>query len=549
MLSNLSIRYRLHILVGLAVIAILITGFMGANALKSNQASMQLIYQERMLPSLELAELDNAIFEIRVELFSALQHNPQSSFAKMHQHPQSKHTDKVEVTIKAVNRQLNNLKQYELGKDGNRLLQTLTDKIHRLIDEGAEKSNQALIKQSYNAANQLLLLRVNPYYADYKEVHRELNQLMKTSSQNAYQDAEALLDEQLIMAITTTVISLIILYLLAILTIRSIVNAVQHIDNGMNQLAEGDLTIAVEISSHDELGHIATNFNRMAEIFRKVLHGFNQASSQLALAAEETSSVANESSSTVQEQQQQTEQVATAMNQMNATVHEVANNSAQAAVAAKDAHQEAEHGQQVVQQTITEIGALAEQIGSATEVIRSVAKGSEQISSILDVIKGIAEQTNLLALNAAIEAARAGEQGRGFAVVADEVRTLASRTQASTTEIEQMIVELQSGSSQAVSAMEQSLERSHLSVEQAHQAGEVLQAINHAITTMNDMNTQIASASEQQSTVAEEINQNITAINQMAESSAAGASQISSSSSELAKLSEQLQQDIQRFRT
>jgi methyl-accepting chemotaxis protein len=234
---------------------------------------------------------------------------------------------------------------------------------------------------------------------------------------------------------------------------------------------------------------------------------------------------------------------------MAATSQEVARNTAAAANAARQADSETQAGREVVNQAIDAIDHLAQEVVSAADVIHRLEAESGKIGTVLDVIRGIAEQTNLLALNAAIEAARAGEQGRGFAVVADEVRTLATRTQESTQEIQKMIERLQTGAKSAVQVMEQGRSKAQVSVQQAARAGTSLDTIATAVSAISDMNAQIASAAEEQGAVAEEINRNITNISQIANQTASGAEQTATASAELAKLAARLQTHVGRFKT
>jgi methyl-accepting chemotaxis protein len=236
------------------------------------------------------------------------------------------------------------------------------------------------------------------------------------------------------------------------------------------------------------------------------------------------------------------------MNQMTATVQEVASHAARAAESARQADEEAQDGKRIMQQTLNAMDTLANEVENAAGVIHSLEKESEEIGSVLDVIRGIAEQTNLLALNAAIEAARAGEQGRGFAVVADEVRTLASRTQASTQEIQNMIERLQAGANNAVKAMEAGQTQARKGVEQASLAGASLETITQSVTTISDMNMQIASAAEEQSSVADEINRNIATISQSADNTAHGSQQTAIAGDELARLAAELRELVGHFK-
>ena len=311
---------------------------------------------------------------------------------------------------------------------------------------------------------------------------------------------------------------------------------------------DSDLSLELDIRSKDEIGAAANALNAMLAKFRSSLGEVANATSKLASAAEQSTVTTQQTSTSIQAQLAETELVATAMNEMTATVQEVANNAAATSTAVSEANSQTEEGKQVVEMTINRIQHLATQIENAANIIHDVEQNSENIYTVLDVIKSIADQTNLLALNAAIEAARAGEQGRGFAVVADEVRTLASRTQESTKEINQMIEKLQVGSQQAVTAMKDSQDQAHAAVEQATQAGASLATISEAVMRINDMSTQIASAAEEQRAVSEEINRNIVQINVMAEQTAGGAKQSYSSNEAVALLSNRLQGLVGQFR-
>jgi len=315
----------------------------------------------------------------------------------------------------------------------------------------------------------------------------------------------------------------------------------------MNKMAQGDLTKKIDIRGKDEYAWMCWEYTCSRKGFKEMIENVIANSAQLASAAEELSTITVQSSEGVSRQQNETQQVATAMNEMSATVHEVAKNAAKAATAAHDADEQAKDGYKVVSKTVDTINDLAAEVKRSSQVIEGVKNDTLSIGSVLDVIRGIAEQTNLLALNAAIEAARAGEQGRGFAVVADEVRTLASRTQVSTQEIQEMIERLQSGANQAVDAMEKGREKAAESVEQAGKAGAALEAITQMVDTITSMNTQIASAANEQSTTAEEINRNIVNISQVADETANGAQQTSRATNELARLAVDLQQQVGRF--
>jgi len=365
----------------------------------------------------------------------------------------------------------------------------------------------------------------------------------------AFAAANALAEEILFLSVGITVVLIIVGLGVGIWFAGSITKPITLLNSTIREIEhESDLTRSIDIHSKDELGQAAHAINAMLAKFRASLQQVSSSTCQLATAAEETSVVTKQTTTAVQQQLAETTQIATAMNEMSATVREVATNTSNTATASAEANTESSEGRKIVDQAVAQISELASQIESASSVIQGVQQDSDNISTVLDVIKGIAEQTNLLALNAAIEAARAGEQGRGFAVVADEVRNLASRTQESTEEINQMIDKLQSGSQKAVGVMAQSQQQAQSAVEHAVKAGTALTTIAGVVEGINDMSTQIASAAEEQSVVAEEINRNIVSITDMAEQTAAGTENTASASDELAQLATQLQDMVGQFR-
>ncbi|EJM60690.1 methyl-accepting chemotaxis protein [Pseudomonas sp. GM50] len=311
---------------------------------------------------------------------------------------------------------------------------------------------------------------------------------------------------------------------------------------------EGDLTRRLTSDRADELGSIAKGFNTFLAKLQAMITQVVTSVQSVSDSSEHTADIAIRTNIGVHKQMAEIDQVATAVHEMTATAQDVARNATQAAQAASHADQAAAQGMQIVRDTSNSIGVLAVEIGKAVGVVQTLAKDSENINAILTAIRGIAEQTNLLALNAAIEAARAGEQGRGFAVVADEVRNLAQKTQKATEEIQTMIQNLQQGTRDVVRVMEDSQNRTDESVQHAAKAAEALETITQAVSVINDMNTQIASAAEEQSAVADDINRNVINIGQVANEVAGGADESSAASADLTKLAEQQRRLINQFK-
>ncbi|MCR8935217.1 MULTISPECIES: methyl-accepting chemotaxis protein [unclassified Pseudomonas] len=328
---------------------------------------------------------------------------------------------------------------------------------------------------------------------------------------------------------------------------RNLVEPIRKLIDYVSQLSRGQLAERVTNERQDELGNLATAANTLRDFLADTFSRLQRSASDLDSASGELNAIATTMAGGTNEQFNRTDQVATAMNEMSATAQEVARHAADAARAADDADQSAQQGEKVMQTTIHSITQMRGEIANTATVIRRLEADSGRIGKVLEVIRGIAEQTNLLALNAAIEAARAGEAGRGFAVVADEVRNLAQRTAESIIEINQIIQSVQTGAVDAAHAIDNGQARSDESVEQVTQAGAMLERITHAVEAIRDMNRQIATAAEEQTSVAEDISRNLTEITAIASTNLDNVQRTESASQNLHGLSGQLNEVTARL--
>ncbi|ELP98770.1 histidine kinase, HAMP region: chemotaxis sensory transducer [Pseudomonas syringae BRIP34876] len=347
-------------------------------------------------------------------------------------------------------------------------------------------------------------------------------------------------------------LALLIGLLAAWIMTRQITVPLQQTLGAAARIAQGDLSRDISVTRRDEMGQLQCSMQTMTVSLRELVGGISEGVSQIASAAEQLSAVTKQTCIGVTSQKDETDQVATAMNEMAATVQEVARNaqeaSQEASQAAAQADQQARSGDEVVGQAIIQIEQLAREVLNSTQSMSALKQESNKIVGVLDVIKSVSQQTNLLALNAAIEAARAGEAGRGFAVVADEVRGLAQRTQKSTEEIEELIAALQTGTQQVATTLDNSRTLTDNTVELSRRAGGALEQITRTVATIQHMNEQIAAASEEQSVVAEQINRNVISVRDISEQTAAASEQTAASSIELARLGTHLQTLVGKFR-
>lgn len=363
-----------------------------------------------------------------------------------------------------------------------------------------------------------------------------------------FEDRIAALSKQHTIIFSTVLMTLLIVIYLFMGFYKSMITAVEKLRDATQKVSAGDLTVIVDCGTEDELKEIEIALNNMIQHLNKVMKNLDSNAVLLASTSEELSATTNQASASAREQQSQTDQVAVAMNEMTSTVLEIARNAELVASESQTADKQAKEGEDIITKTISSITSHSSDVDESTAVIRELEKNSNDIGTVLDVIKSVAEQTNLLALNAAIEAARAGEHGRGFAVVADEVRTLASRTQQSTEQIKTMVTSLQNQTAHAVRVMDVDSKRAVKMAESTSGATLSLAKIVDSVTNISDLSILVASASEEQSLVSEEINRNIVRIADLAVESMTGSEQISQRSDGLAKLASELGMVVSYFK-
>lgn len=547
-LARFSIKTRLiGLLVLLASMAVGLP-MAGLNGMRTSNAVIDRLYNNMLLPIDKLGDINNHMHSARAQLLLALQHEPGSAFEKAHDHPSSMHFDRVDKSVSIIRERLSDYQRIPMSKEQQRLSTELQNKLSDYLDNGVLPTLNAMRQGDYAGGNQILLTRLDPAFMTTYASLRTLIESEASAAELSFQNADKQFERLVAMIGLALVVALSLVTVTALATVPSITKGVRELQVGGQQLADGNLGYRVTYQGRDELGEISSAFNEMASRFHHTFQELAGAVEQLAAAAEQTAQASSQTSDGIRRQQLETDLIATAMNEMSATVQDVAGNAASAARAAQEADQQSESGMRVVHQTIASIDSLASEVEHAATVIHELEADSAGISSVVDVIRSITEQTNLLALNAAIEAAHAGEHGRGFAVVADEVRSLASRTQQSANEIQAMIEKLQSGANRAVAVMESSCSKAQAGKQQVASAGHMLEQISNAVATINDMNAMIASAAEEQSSVAEEISRNVTNVSQIAEKTSEASRQNVATSTQLASLASQLQRLMHMFR-
>ncbi|RML99592.1 Methyl-accepting chemotaxis protein [Pseudomonas syringae pv. maculicola] len=383
----------------------------------------------------------------------------------------------------------------------------------------------------------------------YQETLTTIRDENAKEAQQSGADATSVYNHSVNVMIAVVVLASILTVILAITMTRSIVGPMSVSLKLAEDIAEGDLTRHLEVTGRDEASRLMQALNQMSGKLRSTIQDISGASTQLSTAAVEMTSITESADRTLQQQNSEIEQAATAVNEMSAAVDEVARNATSTSQAAQQSSASADLGNSRVAETLTAMQALTGLVEGSSAQVLALAGQAQDISKVLSVIRGIAEQTNLLALNAAIEAARAGEQGRGFAVVADEVRALAHRTQTSTQEIEQMISAIQAGSSATVESMQKSTQEVHSTRKTAEDAGQSLRQIANSVLEINERNLQIATASEQQAHVARDVDRSLVSIRDLAMQSSEGTRQTLIASNELSQLAVNLNDLVLRFRT
>ncbi|MCM2679115.1 methyl-accepting chemotaxis protein [Echinimonas agarilytica] len=539
--NNISFVWKQVLTAGLYLVVIVIVMGFGTAAMNHLSQDTEEV-SSNILPRLNyLLQADRDLYQSLVAE-RTLVFMP-SSHARFNTFKQD-HDDNIEQALERVK------KAEKLATSPEQL--ALYKSFDELLEQWRIVSDEVEIMSSSdpNKAFELGLNESQMKFDSMRKVVDQLTELTERESEIANQRAKQTVQSAQLSIVLVAALGMIIVFVLSYFAARAIANTILEVKERILDIAdgEGDLTQRFNVQRSDELGQLEVAFNHFLDGQSTTIALIQNTMTELTKELSSITALIHSAQQATSNQQSENDQIATAVTQMAATVQEVSRNATDAAEATRNADKDVQNGRSVVQQTVSGIQDLASDIEQNSLAIGRVESGSHEIGTVMDVISSIAEQTNLLALNAAIEAARAGEQGRGFAVVADEVRTLAQRTQESTSSIRDVVERLQSESAAAVKAMTSSQNRAHQVVERAGLTGEVLEQMTGAVQTIAEMNAQIATAAEQQSTTAEQISENGMRIKTIAEETFAITMQVTEANTQVMHKSTEVSELVSRFK-
>ena len=545
----MSIKTKILVILLVGCISVTVAGVLGLVGMKMADDDIEKLYKENITNVTQVSQIMGLMRDNRIQLLLALQHNPDNpAIVKLHDHAIAQHLDSVEKNIAEISAIWKEYTSGVLSADEKRMADEYAEKRGRFVKEGLLPVRDLILAGNYQQATEQTISKINPLFKAANEPAQQLYDNEKKQAQKTHEDAISRYHTALTLVLSAIIGSILVSLVLGIMIIRSISSAASVLISVSAAMASGDLSGRVRLTTTDELGTIGCSFDRMADSVSQALTKVAESASQVSAAASQVHNTAEKIAKGAEEVAAQTATVATAGEEMSATSSDIAQNCQMAAEGAQRASHAAQNSAEVVNHTVRVMGQIAEQVQESARTVKSLGDRSDQIGTIIGTIEDIADQTNLLALNAAIEAARAGEQGRGFAVVADEVRALAERTTRATKEIGEMIKAIQRETKGAVTAMEQGVHQVEAGTLEAEKSAQALQDILAQVHDVATQVNQIATAAEEQTATTSEMSNNMTQITQVVQDTAGGAHQSATAAAQLSGYAEALQRLVRQFK-
>ncbi|MBT0666491.1 MCP four helix bundle domain-containing protein [Geobacter pelophilus] len=547
MLTLSTVRAKLILIVSLLSVGMVIIGLIGLGSTKRANSGMEEMYNNNLVPVVQITTVRASINAIVRELAFAAIHDPANQVSKLHDHPVTNHTESVEKALGEITKLWTEYEKTIDSPEEKKLADAFNTTKNEFIDKTVSPALDNIKSNNFGVVNELIFKGGTAQAKKAAGDAQLLLEFQLKQAKDLYQSSNASYQKMIGWSVASIIIGVILAVIIGFLIIRSITKSTRSLMETAAHIEQGDLTARCNMSGTDEMSQIAKSFDQIASTFTSSINNLTAIASEVTAAASKVHMSSETLAAGSEQVASETTTVATAGEEMAATSGDIAKNCQLAAESASQASEQANHGSTIIKNSIAVMERIAQRVSESAKTVGSLGEKSEQIGAIIGTIQDIADQTNLLALNAAIEAARAGEQGRGFAVVADEVRALAERTTKATKEIDTMIKSIQQETKTAVSSMEEGVVQVEQGTQEAARSGEAIDSILAQISNLSMQVSQIATAAEEQTATTSEISGNMQRITDVVRQSSQSAHESSVEASRLNTLAESLMADLNKF--